>query len=586
MDTTQNRSSHSQRGMSRRALVGAAGSLATAAILAACGGADAPTGATGAAAPSTGGATVGAGATRATGATSATVAPAGATAGAGTPRKGGTLVVAMDSDPEILDPHITTNLMAQYAITLMCDTLLTRDYDGSLKPGLAEKWEVSPDGKTYTLTLKKGVKFHSGKDLTAADVKYTFERWKGLPNAPNGYTIAPIDTVDAPDAQTVRFNLKSVYNIFLDQLAGNWSVILNKDVVEKAGKDYGVTAVDGTGPFKFISWTRGQKLVMARNDGYTWGATIFQNPGPAYLDGVEFRPIPEDNTRVAEFQAGNIQILTQVPGAEAERLGKAQGVSVVQYAQLATTYMGINTKKPPFDDAKVRQAINHAINKDEVIKGALYGLGTPAATMMHPNAPYYAKGIEQSAYGFDAKKAASLLDEAGWKPGSGGVREKNGQQLVMPLWSFNTTLWTTEAQIIQQQLGNVGIKVDIKTFEGAAMFAALRAGDHVAYHLDFYYEIPDAVYYFYFYSKQQPSPNRFYYGVPEVDMLLEDTRTNLDKAAVTQGYDKIQRRVLADAPSVPLYHQMGTVGKTAAVQGLKVHPSRWLYKMTDLWLTK
>lgn len=565
------------RRFDRRALLRVAGGFAGGAILAACGEEAAvpqPT-----AAPS--GATRVPGSANPTGGTNPTSAPVAAA-----PPKGGTLVVANTSDPEILDPHITTNIIAGYALTLIHDTLITRDYDGSFKPSLAEKYEISPDGKTYTFTLKKGVTFHSGKNLTAADVKYSFERWKGIEKAPNAYTIQPIDSIETPDPQTVRFLMKTPYNIFLDQLAGVWAVILNKDAVDKAGKDYGVTTADGTGPYTFVSWTRNQKLVLARHEAYRWGSAIFGNTGPAHLDGVEFRVIPEDTTRVAEFQTGSVHIMTQVPGAEVERLGKTPKVAVVQYPQLSTIYMGINTKKAPFDDLKVRQAINHAVNKEEIVRGAIFGLGTPAQTMMAPATPNYAKGIEATAPMFDQKKAAALLDEAGWKPGAGGIREKDGKQLVMPLWVFNETLWTLISQIMEQQLGKVGIKVETKTYEGAAMFAALRGGEHVAYVLDFYYENPDSVFYFYFYSKQQPSPNRFAYNVPEVDKLLEDSRTNPDRAVVTQAYETIQKRILADAPSVPLYHSLGTVGKADAVQGVKMHPSRWLYKMMDLSLKK
>src|SRR5919202_4036530 len=175
------------------------------------------------------------------GGTQPTAAPAGA------PQKGGNLVVAFNADPETLDPHITTALLAARVLALIHDNLINRDFDGTFKPALAEKWDVSADGKVYTFSLKSGVKFHSGKDFTSADVKYTFERWLSIEKAPNAYTIKPIDKIETPDAQTVRFTLKEPYNIFLDQLAGSWAVILNQESVDKAGTDYGVTTADGTG---------------------------------------------------------------------------------------------------------------------------------------------------------------------------------------------------------------------------------------------------------------------------------------------------------------------------------------------------
>src|SRR5258707_571807 len=191
-------------------------------------------------------------------------------------------------------------------------------------------------------------------------------------------------------------------------------------------------AVDGTAPFKFVSWTRSQKLVLARNDAYTWGSPMFQNAGPAYVDGIEIRVIPEDTTRLAEFQAGNVHIVQDVPPGDVERLTKTPGVAIVKYDQLQTVYFGLNTSKAPFDDVRMRQAVAYAINRDEIVTGAYFGLGTAARTMLTNDTPFFWKGSEQAAPTYDQAKAASLLDQVGWTLGAGGIREKAGQQLVLP----------------------------------------------------------------------------------------------------------------------------------------------------------
>ena len=505
---------------------------------------------------------------------------------AGAPQRGGTLVVAFNADPETLDPHITTALLASRVLALIHDNLINRDYDGSFKPALAEKWDISPDGKVYTFTLKKGVKFHSGKDFSSADVKYTFERWLNTEKSPTSFAIKPIDKIEAPDPQTVRFTLKEPYNIFLDQLAGAWAVILNQATVDKAGSDYGITVADGTGPYKFVSWTRNQKIVLARNDAYTWGSSMFQNQGPAYVDGVEIRIIPEDNTRLAEFQAGNVHLVQDVPQGDVERLNTTPGVSIVKYDQLQTSYLGFNTRKPPFDDPRVRQAVNLAINRDEIVTGANFGLGAPARTMLTPSTPFYWTGSDQAAPTFDTAKAGTLLDQAGWSPGTGGIREKDGQQLILPLWIINPGTAVLQAQILEQQLAKIGVKVDTKQYEQTAWFAAARSGEQVGFVIGIFFENPDGILYFYFYSKQQPAPNRFSYAVPEVDRWLEDSRVNPDQNAVRQDYENVQKKIIEDAVTAPLVHELGTLGKVEAVQGVKVHASRWLYRMTDLWLKK
>ena len=582
------------RALSRRSLLrgtaAALGTGAVASLIAACGGSTAgsPTSTTASSGGTTGG---GATPTAGTGGgTTASPAASGtqpATTGSGsTPRKGGNLIVAFNADPTTFDPHVTTALLAAQVIALTNDNLIDRDYDGSFKPAMAEKWDVSADGKTYTFTLKKGITFHSGKAFTSADVKYTFTRWASADlKSPTAYTIQPLDTMDTPDDQTITFKLKDVYNIFLDQLAGSYAVVLNQAAVDKAGKDYGVNTVDGTGPYKFVSWTRNQSIKFSRFDAFNWNSPVFQNPGPAYVDTLEIQIVPEDNTRVAQFQSGNIQVLHDVPAAQVQPLSSTPGVKIIKYDQLQTTYLGMNTTKPPVDDVNVRMAINYALNRDEIVTGANFGLGISANTMLAPATPYYWQGSQQIAPTFDLNKAKQILDQAGWKAGSDGMRSKNGTALTLPLWIINDSTTTLQAQIIQQQLAKAGINVQTKQYEQTAWFAAASKGDQVGYIIGVFYDNADVLY-FYFYSKQQPAPNRFLYSNADVDKWLLDTRANPDKTAVTQDYQNIQKQLIQDAPAAPFIHSGGTLGVTNTVNGVKVHPSRWLYRMTDLWLSQ
>jgi ABC-type transport system substrate-binding protein len=499
------------------------------------------------------------------------------------PTPDGTLVFVFDADPEILDPHRTTALLASRTLAFMHDNLLSRDFDGSIKPGLADSWEISEDGLTYTFTLKSGVTFHSGKEFTSADVKYTFERWLALEGSPTAFNIEPVETIEIPDPQTVIFTLSAPYNIFLDQLAGGWSVILNQEAVEAAGEEYGVSAVDGTGPFKFVSWERSQRITFERNEAYTWGAPIFQNPGPAYLEGLELRIIPEDATRVAEFQSGNVQVVAEVPAPDVERLSSTPGVSIIQYEQLQTTYLGMNQGKAPTDDLAVRRAVNYAINRDEIVVGAYFGLGTPAYTMLHPKTPYYWSGADAVKPSYDPDQANQILEEAGWVL-NGDVREKDGVQLVLPLWIINTSENVLTGQILEQQLAQVGIRLEVTQYEQTAWFEAARSGEQTAFTIGVFYENADILY-FYFHTDQLPAPNRFSYSVPEIDGWLEESRSNPDQEAVAAAYNSIQERLIADAVTAPLLHSLGTVGVASNVQGAQVHPSRWLYRMLDLSLT-
>lgn len=499
------------------------------------------------------------------------------------PQQGGTLIVAYEADPEILDPHLTTALIAGRAIAVTNEQLVTRDYEGNFAPGLAESWEISEDGLTYTFTLKDGVSFHSGKAFTSEDVKYTFDRWQSLEASPTAYLIESVESVDAPDPLTVVFNMSQPYNIFLDQLAGAYAVMLNGETVEEAGDQYGVSVVDGTGPYKFVSWERNNRLVYERFDDYAWASDVFDNPGPAYLDGVEIRIYPEDATRIAEFQAGNIHIVANVPTADVERLTNADGIDVMQYEELETTFFGMNLTKFPVDELSIRQAVNYAINREEIVQGAYFGLATPAYTHLHPNTPGFWEGALEAAPTFDPEHAKSLLEEAGWTEGNGGIREKDGQPLEIPLWVINSSETVLTSQILEQQLAAVGIKIETIQYEQSAWFEATRGGEQVGFTIGVRYENADNLY-FYFNSEQTPSPNRFTFIDPEVDDWLTETRINPDAEAVQDAYDNIQKRIIEVAPSAPLKHDLGTLGKSDKAQGVRVHSSRWLYHMVDIWL--
>lgn len=562
--------------VSRRRLIVLSGTLSLGALLSACGG-GLSTSPTVGGPPST--SKEATGAAKEAGAVVKEAGPAAALAAG----PAGILTIGASADAETLDPHTSTALRASRYLAVMHDNLINRDHDGSFKPALAESYAISPDGLTYRFKLRSGVKFHSGKAFTSEDVKFTIERWQKTEKSPTSYNIAPVKTVEAPDPLTVVMKLDKPYNILLDQLAGAWAVMLNKESVEKAGKDYGVTTVDGTGPFKFKEWVRQQRFVVERNPDYAWGGPVFANQGAAHLERIEWRIIPEDTTRIAEFEAGNLLLLADLPPQEYERLSRSERVGVVKYNQLQTSYFGLNTKKSPVDDPQVRRALSHAINRDEIVKGAYFGLGEPAISMLAPQTANYWAGVKELSATYDLEKAKSMLENAGWKMSANAVREKNGQPLSVPFWYINDSTTTLVAQILQQQLAKAGVKLEIKPYEETAWFAAARSGDQVGFTVGVFYENADILR-FYFYSKQQPAPNRFGWAVPEMDALLEDSLSNPDRATISKDYELIQKALAEQMPALPIIHQQGILGANKRVQGIKVHPSRWLYRMLDLSL--
>ncbi|MCL4424094.1 MAG: ABC transporter substrate-binding protein [Firmicutes bacterium] len=509
----------------------------------------------------------------------------GTVKGPGSPVSGGSFVIGRVEDTETLDPQGTTTLSSAEVMYLIYDTLLVRDYDMTIKPSLAQKWEIGDGGKTYTFQLRQGVYFHSGSELTAEDVKFTFERWLANTKSPSRFMISLIDRIETPDKYTVVVHLKEPFAIFLDNLTSSWASILNKSFVTAHEKDYGVLYVDGTGPYKFKEWVRNDHLTVVRNDKYAWAPKVFKN-GTPYLEEVVFKVIPEDSTRLAELEQGNIQFTANLPPAEVDRLEKAKKVNLIRYSDLNTTFLGFKMGKKPLDDIRVRQAINYAINKDELIKGAYFGLAEPALGPIAPGTWGYWKDVEKAAYKYNPSQAKQLLEEAGWKtPDGAAIRQKDGQPLQILLMYSPGPAVENLMPIIQAQLKAVGIDVKLQQMEWTAYLAALRAGQHEMMLMSVRYTNADILY-FYFHSKQRPAPNRFDYVDAKTDELLDISRTVTDDAKRLSAYQEIQKRVVESAVWVPLVHEKRAVAASPKVGGLRVHPAMVLYKMLDVYLAK
>ena len=468
---------------------------------------------------------------------------------------------------------------------LLYDTLVTQDYANTVRPGLAERWTVSPDGKTYTFTLRAGVRFASGKPLTSADVKYTMDRWQALKGSPTSYNISPVESVDAPNPTTVVMHLKTPLSILLVNLAGYAASIINQDAVTRAGDDYGtgVGKMDGTGPFVLREWVRNDRLVVTRNPAYTWGPPFYKNHGPAPFGTVVFHTIVEDTPRVAAVQIGDAQFAESIPGEQVPLLDKDGRIRVIRYADLNTAFIGLNLGHKPLDDLKVRQAINYGIDKPEIIAGAYYGLATEAFGPLAPGTPGWWSGVQKIGYHYDPSRAKRILEEDGWTQSSpGAVRQKNGQPLSL-LFLYSPGPGVEQlVTLAQSELAGIGVQLRPQSMEWTAFLAGLRAGQHDMFFINVRYVTPDVLY-FYFYSTQRPAPNRFNWADPETDRLLDLSRSSTSESVRTQAYQKLQQIIVSNAIWVPLVHEKRVVIASPKLVVPQMH-ANVLYKMLDLEL--
>jgi peptide/nickel transport system substrate-binding protein len=492
--------------------------------------------------------------------------------------EGGTLIFGHNREPESLDPQKVTAVIASDWMLKIYDTLVTLDFDmETIEAGLAESWEETEDGLTYTFHLQDGVRFHSGKDFTAEDVKFTIDRWLAEDTAsPTRHRIAGIEEVEVEDDLTVVFHLEERNNELLINLASGFGGILNEEAIEEHGDDYGTLAVDGTGPFILDRWSPREEAMLTRNDEYSWGPPSYNNQGPAHIDQLIFQIIPEDTTRVLELEAGGVHIVPVVPPSDAVGLEDTPDINVIEGETGSTTFLGMNLRMELMQDDAVREAIMHSVNKDQIVDDIVYGYAIVAEGPVAPFVRGAHPDAEDIGYPYDTDRANEILDEAGWEPGGDGIREKDGERLVVPIYGIANDTNREIMGLLSSNFADVGIEVESELIEEAAIWARLAAGEHTIMLMGMPHTTPDEILMFYFHSDNQPAPNRYGFEDPEVDEWLEAGRSAPTEEEWEEIYNNIQERIMEHAFWLPLYHPFQLVGVHQDVQGFTYYG---LYQM-------
>ncbi|MBB3571240.1 ABC transporter substrate-binding protein [Rhizobium sp. BK491] len=501
------------------------------------------------------------------------------------PTEGGSITVTYKDDITTLDPAVGYDWVNWSMIKSLFSRLM--DYEpgtAKLVPSLAESFTVSPDGLTYTFKLHKGVKFSNGREIVASDVKYSIERavnpktqgpGAGFFGAIKGYEDMAagkadiLPGIEAPDADTVVFHLSRPDATFLHVLAINFASVVPKEAVEAANGDFGKKPV-GSGTFILKDWTIGQKLVFERNKDYF-------AKGLPHVDSFTVEVGQEPLVALLRLQKGEVDIVGDgIPPAKfLEIRSSPDGARmIVDGEQLHTGYITLNTKVKPFDNLKVRQAVNMAVNKDRITR-ILNGRATPANQVLPPLMPGYDKSFQGFAY--DAKKAKTLLAEAGYPDGFSTV-----------LYSTNTDPQPRIAQSIQQDLAAIGIKAEVRALAQANVISAggtegeapMIWSGGMAWIADF------------------PDPSNFYgpilgcsgavpggwnwswYCNKALDERAVAADSMSDPAKVVErqaAWGKIFTDIMADAPWVPVMNERRVVAKSLRMGGsgnVYVDPTR------------
>ena len=490
--------------------------------------------------------------------------------------KGGTFIFGRGGDSVGLDPALEEDGESFKVCDNIYDTLVQyQDGSTEIEPGLATKWESSADGLTWTFHLRKGVTFHDGTPFNAEAVLFSLNRQHDKTHPFHDvsgsyvYWVATgladiVDTITAIDDWTVQIRLKTAYAPFIYTIAITPFSIVSPTAVQKWGDAYSNNPI-GTGPFKFVQWDRGDKIVLTANDTY-WG-------GRPKLDRVIFRSIPDNAVRLIELQRGGLHAMEFPNPDDLQQIQDDETLELLSQPGMNIGYLAMNMDKPPLDNLKVRLAINHAIDKSAIIKHLYQGLGVPAKNPIPPTLWSYDDTIQDYAHNPELSK--KLLAEAGYPNG------------------FEMTLWALPvprpyipdgralAEVLQSELRNVGIETKIVTYDWGTYLEKTKYGEHDMAMLGWFADLADPDNFFYFLlsksSAEKPAGNIAFYRSDAMQDVLERARATSDKEKRISLYKQAQQIFHKDVPWVPLAHATQILVINKKVKNLKLQPLNWKY---------
>ena len=502
------------------------------------------------------------------------------------PKDGGTLIFGRGGDSVKLDPASVTDGESLNVTDHIFDTLVTfKPGTTEVKPDLATKWDIAADGLTYTFTLVEGAKFHDGTPVNADAVIFSFKRQldKNHPAYKSGapyeyFTAMGLDSlikdVVKVDDHTVKFMLTKNSAPFISTMAMQSFAIVSPTAVEKYKEDFKTHPV-GSGPFKFKVWDKKQKIVLEANDQY-WG----QKP---HIKTLIFRSIPDNNTRLQEMLAGNLQVMDNPDSNHIKTLEDKMGakVQMMKAPGFNVGYLAMNEEKKPFDNAKVRQAISYAINKQAIVDSVYNGYAKVAKNPMPPTLWGYNDAVK--GYDYNPTKAKELLKEAGLEKG------------------FETELWAMPvarpympdgrkvAEAIQGDLAKVGIKIKIVSYDWGTYLKKTGEGEHSMALMGWTGDIGDPDNFLYVLLDKdnavKPAQNISFYKNDKLHEILVKAQqeSNQDKRSVL--YKQAQEIISADAPLVPLAHSIEVLPVLSTVKNYTMDPTG-RRRFAEVWIDK
>ncbi len=488
----------------------------------------------------------------------------GAFAQSETPTRGGTLIWGHSETTQNLDIHQTGTASTLRLLQNVHDSIVTVDSSFNVIPSLAESFEESADGLTYTFRLLPDVQFHNGKTVTAADVKYSFERVKNPDTgAVNFEVFNDVAEILTPDERTIVVKMSGVNAPFLGRLAELGAGVV---IPEGSGDTQGTLPI-GAGPFKFISREFGNEVQLERFDDY-WQE-------PAYVDKIISREVTEPTVRLTGLRTGEMHIINDIPLDRVDQLTNEGEFQVHTWFPLSWAFLNFNHKREPYNDRRVRLAFDYMIDKEVLVQGALWGQGKVTASPSFPNSP--SRNNSLTARPQDLDKARGLLQEAGFGPG----------ELEFVFKVTTNYPWHIEAsQIMQEWFREAGVKVEIQQLTWSDWLSQVWVNRDFDVSMMNFFTLwePDFLYYSLWHST-----GAFNYrnvNDPMLDGMAEQARVTVDKAERNAIYKDIQQRIYDECHDVVLWFRNGTLGAQKSIGGLDqlVHPNGSNLNFRKIWL--
>lgn len=506
------------------------------------------------------------------------------------PVAGGTLTYATDQTQPTLDPAVSPTDITGIVGLHIFDSLVAQTSPTTFKPWLATRWEISPDGKTYTFHLRTGVTFQDGTPFHADAVKKTLDHVVAPATKSQyaGSLIAAYKSATVVDDSTVRIELSRAFSPFLQALSTPYLGIQSPKALAVPVAQYKPV---GTGPFSFVSWAQRKNIVLVRNPHYNSPPAGAKHTGPAYFDRINIDLVAEDTTRFGALMSHQVQAIANVPPVDAKPL-KAAGLQLLTYqAPGANWNVYFNVSRGVTKDIRVRQAVQAAIDVPSLIKSVYFGQYEAAKNSISPSTGDYDPAAADSLQGYDPAAAGRLLDAAGWtQRNSKGYRTKNGQELDIQ-WPYTPTGIRngrgTVAEGIQAQAKKSGINIKWSSVAAGTYVADIQNGTYDLMDYSFVRAHPDILRLL-FSSKQLVSKggeNASYANSPQLDAWLEEATGTTDEAVAKKDYALAQAYVLKNAYLIPGYVEQTSLGASAELHGVTFTPQSFP-DFYDAWLAK